>query len=137
MARRTTTTSGRCGTGLEGRREQVAAKGGGAPCVINWQEARSSSRIKRSLTFRAHCCRPRRKRPEDYVLSNIFKIEILEACPGNEQPPVTIFTLFSIYFFLKLSTRVFDATQITMIDCIAFFVVCAKQQRWVTRFLAV
>ena len=32
-ARRTATTSGHCDIGLDRRRKQVAAKGGGAPCV--------------------------------------------------------------------------------------------------------
>ena len=47
VARRTATTSGRCGIGLERRRESVAAKGGGAPCVVDRQGARSSLHIKR------------------------------------------------------------------------------------------
>ena len=46
-ARRTATTPSHCDIGLERRREQVAAKGGGAPCVVDRQKARSSLHIKR------------------------------------------------------------------------------------------
>ena len=46
-ARRTATTSGHCDIGLKRRREQVAAKGGGAPYVVDRQEAQSSLYIKR------------------------------------------------------------------------------------------
>ena len=46
-ARRTATTLGHCDIGLERRREQVAAKGGGAPCVVDRHEARSSLHVNR------------------------------------------------------------------------------------------
>ena len=46
-ARRTATTPGHCDIGLEGRREQVAAKGGTETCVVDRQEAPSSWHIKR------------------------------------------------------------------------------------------
>ena len=46
-ARETATTPSHCDIGLDTRREHVAAKGRGAPGVVDRQEARSSLRIKR------------------------------------------------------------------------------------------
>ena len=42
------------------------------------------------------CCKARRRAFEHFVVLQIFKIKILEGRPDRDQPPLSIFILFSI-----------------------------------------
>ena len=83
------------------------AKGGEAPCVVD--QARSSLHIKlRSYVLSFLQTVEHGEEPLCIFLFFIFSKKLLEARPDHEQRPLSISTLFSIFFRNSLICEFFE-----------------------------